>query len=303
MPRAMPVRSAGSSRSSSGPSVRTTCAFIQAPSRPSTFSSAAPVRCSSAISRMRGEKDLLARLQLRHRFALPADGAVVGEDEGRVGRRRESIGSRLDLAREALHRRVCAASSPRRWTHPGPARRRTRTGVRRAGPRRSRRRSTIFPLQASRSLSSAASERWSADRRTGWPGVRAARPTACPLPHAPRSANAPDRATNRGGWRRRSRSGPARFAPTGCRCPRPPCRAARYAVETSRREGRLPASGRGIWPTRGRRGFAATPCDNRAPGRRPRAARRRRARSRDAGSSPRAPRSRATPRPRPSARG
>ena len=46
--------------------------------------------------------DLLARLELRDRIALPADRAVVREHERGVGRGGEAVGPRLDLARQRL---------------------------------------------------------------------------------------------------------------------------------------------------------------------------------------------------------
>ena len=72
-------------------------------------SRAAPVSCSSARMRTRGRSTSSPAVSLADRLADPAERAVGGEHELRVGRLRQPRGARLDLAGERLLRRGARA--------------------------------------------------------------------------------------------------------------------------------------------------------------------------------------------------
>ena len=171
-------------------------------------------------------EELLARLELRHRVAEPAN------------RRRRSTARAMNpppprnarpwprsRSPEPCWRRCAASSLPRRRPA-GRARSGSRAGGRHAAPRRVT--SPVAVISASHSglLSQATHEhaRAPVDEALGEPlmeGVGQA--VLYPTGHAPANARAPS--ASRDGWRRRSRSGPARCGSRACRCRRPDGRA------------------------------------------------------------------------------
>ena len=212
MPRARPVSSADSSSCSSGPSRRTTWALSQALSRASTLSRAGPVELLVGEDAQARLEQLVARLELGHRIAR-ASGPTPSFESTSVASAaaREALGPGLDLARQRLARRRCAASWPRspsacgsgtnwkpcRWPTCCPSTVTSPVG-------------RDFRFQH-RVLSQAPHQhaRAPVDEALGQPLVQRVRqPVLYPTRHRP--ANAPGPAASRAGWRRRSRCGPAR---------------------------------------------------------------------------------------------